>query len=96
MISGRMPGGKTHEETDNPYEALAAAIVKQAVADYITACRIQAGKRREYVGESSNHRMVECERFFNSEWAMALTDMDLPSIAQMIRKEVIGDERQDE
>ncbi len=89
---------KTHDEVDNPYEMLAAAIVKQALDDYVRYYRIKVRRRnamRHYSYILDKH-ITSCERFFKSEWAMMLTDMDLPRIAEMIRREVEKNERQNE
>ena len=67
------------------YEALASAIVEQAILDYRKALRnIKAGRNI-----MANAAMRDdCERFFRSEYFKLLTDLDGGRIMEMIRKEV--------
>ena len=57
----------------DPWQDLANAIVAQAAADYRSAKR-RLKKNPESVSAAA--RLRECERFFLSEWIMALTDID--------------------
>ena len=64
-------------KTISPYQLLANAIIKQAAIDYM---QLLCGEK---VRCSS---INECERFFNSEYFMLLTEFDGPSLMNMIKK----------
>lgn len=69
-----------------PLQKLAEAIIVQAAKDYRASLR---GKR---VGDvrrlSPNEMKDECERFFRSQYFVALTDLDGEYIIEQIQKEV--------
>lgn len=69
-----------YECENEPYKCLAMAIVQKAIQDYKMACRAKAKG-----GEGKYFR--ECERFFESDYAQLLTDLDLPDIAKKIKRE---------
>lgn len=57
----------------DPYEALANAIILQAVKDYRVAKR-----KQKYRPKNKDAKLIieDCERFFRSEWFAALTSVD--------------------
>lgn len=59
-----------------PYHALINAIILQAVKDYRTA-----------LDDENTSGVVECERFFRSDWFTFLTDVDGEIIIQTVSKE---------
>lgn len=65
------------------YQALADAIVKQAVEDYRLALR---GKSKQ-CGHSPQHVKKECEEFFRSEWFSFLTGVDGELIIEKVKDE---------
>lgn len=72
---------EVYECENEPYKSLALAIVHKAVLDYKMACRAKAnGNEGRY--------FRDCERFFNSDYAQLLTDLDLPDIAKHIKREM--------
>ena len=63
-------------------EDLSNAIVLQAVKDYrsaLSGCSVN--------GRDSKSVIVECERFFQSEWFNSLTKIDCNYLMKNIRKE---------
>lgn len=83
----------------NPYEALANAIILQAVGYYRKAVKFLK-KHSEDITENnqrlldsirSNGRMVkETERFFHSEWFTRLTSLDGHTLFDRIKKNLEG------
>lgn len=67
----------------NPYEELGNAIILQAGKDYIHY-RKRFNKHHKDV---DFFRMKDCERFFYSDWAQLLTDLDTVVIIEKIKKE---------
>lgn len=76
------------ENTLNPYEQLANAIVLQAVRDYRTAL-----KRLSKNPRSKDALAVkdECERFFRSSWYENLTSVDAEYLIRKLNEEVYYD-----
>ena len=68
----------------NPYENLANAIILQAVMDYRMALKAMNRNARNRDADGTR---VECERFFQSGWFSALTDLDGVWLMQKLRKE---------
>lgn len=71
--------------SENPYEALANAIVLRAVDDY----RIALKK----VKKNPNNRIafdeaLQIERFFRSQWYQVLTSVDGEYLINRLRREV--------
>ena len=64
------------------YEQLASAIILQAVKDYRKAYKGRRVRRK-------THEIQEIERFFLSEWFMALTNTDGSSILKRLEEEVM-------
>lgn len=81
---------------DVGFEALAAAIVMQAVEDYKTARRILAGKgpKVTYLGKrrtkSAELIIEEVELFLNSQWFGLLCDIDPEMILRKLRQSKEG------
>lgn len=65
------------------YQELYNAIVMQAVTDYRNAL-----KGNSYCGKPSKLVVVECERFFRSEYFSMLTKVPGEYLIERIRKEV--------
>ena len=78
---------------DEAYEKLAAAIVVQAAKDYKAALRQEA---RGKVTPSTQGTIIECERFFKSQWFEALSDLDGPVLMERIKKLALADFEGDE
>ena len=72
--------------SEDPYEALANAIVLQACEDYRAALKKikKNPKNQEAMSEA-----MECERFFRSGWYQALTSVDGEYLIRKLREEVI-------
>lgn len=70
---------------DNPYGELGNAIILQAAKDYV--------HYREKFNKSHKDidlfRMKDCEKFFYSDWAQLLTDLDPTVIIEKIKKECV-------
>ena len=71
--------------SENPYEALANAIVLQAVNDYRAALK--------KVKKNPNNRTaldeaLQIERFFKSQWYQVLTTVDGEYLINRLRREV--------
>ncbi len=71
--------------SENPYEALANAIVLQAVNDYRAALK--------KVKKNPNNRIaldeaLQIERFFRSHWYQVLTSIDGEYLINRLRREV--------
>ena len=64
-------------KTVSPYQLLANAIIKQAAIDYM---QLLCGEKVRCAS------INECERFFNSEYFMLLTEFDGPYLMNMIKK----------
>ena len=70
--------------SENPYEALANAIVLQAVNDYRAVLK--------KVKKNPNHRTaldeaLQIERFFRSQWYQVLTSVDGEYLINRLRRE---------
>ena len=79
------------EEGSAGYEALAAAIILQAAADYQTARKILKGKgpKVTYLGgcrsESAAYILQEVEAFFRSRWFGVLCDIDPQKVLRHLK-----------
>lgn len=73
----------------NPYEALANAIIEQAVVDYKKA--LKYANMHPYDNGYAED-VKEVEKFFRSPWFQFLTDLDseflMEQIQKMVRREV--------
>lgn len=70
---------KKYIAQDNPYKALALAIVERAVHDYRDAVR-----RKDYA------EMRELRKFFTSEWFKMLCDINGRLIIRTLEMEVVA------
>lgn len=70
--------------SENPYEALANAIVLQAVNDYRTASK-KVKKNPE--SKDAIQEALSIEKFFRSPWYEALTTVDGEFLIRKIRAE---------
>ena len=68
---------------ENPYEELGNAIILQAAKDYVHY-RKRFNKHHKDV---DFFHMKDCEKFFHSDWAQLLTDLDPVAIIEKIKKE---------
>ena len=69
----------------NGWEALAQAVILQAVEDYRKCRRLV----RRKPGQTEAQKMIrEVEAFFRSWWFCQLTDADGPMILEGLKKEV--------
>lgn len=71
----------THVES---WDALAKGIVTQGVDDYKQALNKKRALEREL--HSINKTIVECEKFFNSQWCKELSEMDADFIIENAKK----------
>ena len=69
----------------DPYEALANAIVLQAVKDYRSTLKACA---RNPSNRSAKFRKEQLERFFLSEWYRLLTHIDGEMLIEKLNQEV--------
>lgn len=70
-----------------PYERLANAIVIQAVKDWRLAAKTLK-KHPRY--DSAKQMKAECERFFRSEWFVALTNVDGNVVLRKLEEEAVA------
>ena len=70
---------------EEPYKDLAEAIVVRAVKDYRGALAVL--KRDPYSWKAWNIKK-DAEKFFRSDWIMALTDLDGELLMKKIREDV--------
>ena len=70
---------------ENPYEALANAIILTAVSDYRTALK-KLKKNPE--NKSAMSDAMEVERFFRSGWYQTLTSVDGEMLISKLRAEI--------
>lgn len=74
------------------YADLAVAIVNQAKSDYIRSVKWlknhpHARNRKEVDRRAECHRLImDCERFFPSQWFYELTGCDGKQMLQMLKK----------
>ena len=66
------------------YQALANAIIEQAVKDYRAALKIL---RRHPDSKAAMAEAMEIERFFHSGWYGVLTEIDPDYLIKRLRKE---------
>ena len=66
------------------YQALANAIIEQAVEDYRAALKIL---RRHPDSKAAMAEAMELERFFHSGWYGVLTEIDPDYLIKRLRKE---------
>lgn len=86
----KQPGAPVHKD-EVGYEALAVAIIKQAILDYQFADQVAKGQKR--ISEAAyNNRMAgvadktknEVVRFFKSKWYGTLCDIDPNRILRLL------------
>ena len=89
------------EGTNDPYELLAVAIIKQATEDYKDSYRKLLKLKREKLNKAISKKTIpqvravikEIESFFCSDWFEVLTNLDggilLTRIKEMVREELI-------
>ena len=68
------------------YQALANAIIEQAVKDYRAALKIL---RRHPDSKAAMAEAMEVEDFFHSGWYATLTDIDPDYLIDRLRKESV-------
>ncbi len=68
------------------YQALANAIIEQAVKDYLAALKIL---RRHPDSKAAMASAMEVEKFFHSRWYTTLTDIDPDYLIDRLRKETV-------
>ena len=76
---------------EDPYEALANAIIVQACEDYRAALR---KLKKNPKNQDAMAQTMECERFFRSGWYQLLTAVDGEYLIERLRAEIT--ERQSE
>lgn len=72
------------------YQALANAIIEQAVKDYRAALKIL---RRHPDSKAAMEEAMELEKFFHSGWYGDLTDVDPDFLITKLRKEAVKNDR---
>ena len=72
------------DESLEPYQDLANAIVIQAVKDYRNALQLLKQKPRN---KKAKGIALEIERFFHSDWYRKLTSLDSEDLINRLRKE---------
>lgn len=70
--------------SENPYEALANAIVLQAVNDYRAALK---KVKKNPQNKIAIDEALQIERFFRSQWYQTLTSVDGEYLINKLRKE---------
>ncbi|WP_373207031.1 hypothetical protein [Coprococcus phoceensis] len=70
--------------SENPYEALANAIVLQAVNDYRAALK---KVKKNPQNKIAIDEALQIERFFKSQWYQTLTSVDGEYLINKLRKE---------
>ena len=71
----------------DPYEALADAIILQAVKDFR-----DARKKLKYHPKNKNAKLMieDCEKFFRSDWFKTLTSIDGGMLLTKLKEEEIS------
>ena len=69
---------------EEAYEALALAVVMQAVSDWRAAVRKLRRRPNNY---RAKQRREDCEAFFRSEWFTAMTGANGSYILRVLKKE---------
>ena len=72
------------DESLEPYQDLANAIVIQAVKDYRSALQLLKQKPQN---KKAKGTALEIERFFHSAWYRKLTEIDSDELINRLRKE---------
>ena len=72
------------------YQALANAIIEQAVKDYRAVLKIL---RRHPDSKAAMEDAMELEKFFHSGWYGVLTDVDPDFLITKLRKEAVKNDR---
>lgn len=70
--------------SENPYEALANAIILQAVTDYRAALK---KVKKNPQNKIAIDEALQIERFFRSQWYQTLTSVDGEFLINKLRKE---------
>lgn len=70
--------------SENPYEALANAIILQAVNDYRAALK---KVKKNPQNMTAIDEALQIERFFKSQWYQTLTSVDGEYLINKLRKE---------
>ena len=70
----------------NRYEALANAIIEQAVCDYRSALR---SLKKHPDSRAAMKEAMELEEFFHSTWYEVLTQVDPDYLIDRLRKETV-------
>ena len=70
-------------DVENPYKELGNAIILQAAKDYVYYRK----RFQKHHKDVDFFYMKDCERFFHSDWAQLLTDLDPNVIIEKIKKE---------
>ena len=73
--------------SENPYEALANAIVLQAVNDYRTALK---KVKKNPDNRTALDEALQIEKFFRSQWYQVLTSVDGEYLINRLRREASG------
>lgn len=92
MIEPIMPSGRS-TGAEGPYKDLAIAIVKQAVADYISVLmKLAKMNTKKNTAEKQRNLMdkrTELESFFYSKWYEELCDIDGDYFIKMAQEKAI-------
>ncbi len=76
------------EETGDPWEALAMAIVAQAALDYQALYAYDVLRRQRNPMQPYQGTLGELEIFFRSKWFAALTGLDGEYLQRLLRERV--------
>lgn len=69
---------------DDPWEALALAVIRQAAMEYRALYR---RKKAGTLGDEMNRMLLDAEQFFRGAWFKCLSDADGEIILQKLRGE---------
>lgn len=79
---------ESHCVCEDSYERLANAIILQAVEEYRGAMKIRKNNPQN---RDAENEILRIERFFRSDWFMALTTIDGEYLIRILRSEIEND-----
>ena len=83
-------GSKTTSDIDyeNPWQALANAIILCAIDDYMHPERVSTDPEYRYSDRCKAYVRSEVESFINSDWYLLLTDIEPSVIIEKLKRSV--------
>lgn len=80
---------KTYDiDYENPWQALANAIILCAIEDYMHPERVSTDPEYRYSDRCKAYVRTEVEGFINSDWYLLLTDIEPSVIIEKLKRSV--------